>query len=72
MIHWTVLNVNEKSIRNLNEKPAQLFIGNTIEKTGLDTLINISASGHVFGVIVSFAYIYHVYFQQISMTNLRP
>ena len=26
MIHWTVLNVNEKSIRNLNEKPAQLLL----------------------------------------------
>ena len=44
MIHWTVLNVNEKSIRNLDEKPAQLFIGKTIEKTGSDTLITLSAS----------------------------
>jgi hypothetical protein len=27
----------KKSIRNLNEKPAQLFIGKTIEKPGSDT-----------------------------------
>jgi len=27
----------KKSIRNLNEKPAKLFIGKTIEKPGSDT-----------------------------------
>ena len=30
------------------EKPAQLFIGTTIEKPGSDTLITLSASGPVF------------------------
>ena len=38
----------KKSIRNLNEKPAKLFIGKTIEKTGSDTLINLSMSETVF------------------------
>lgn len=38
----------KKSIRNLNEKPAQLFIGKTIEKPGSDTLITLRASGPVF------------------------
>lgn len=33
---------------NFNEKPAQLFIGKTIEKPGSDTLINFSASEPVF------------------------
>lgn len=35
---------------NFNEKPAQLFIGKTIEKPGSDTLINFSASEPVFFV----------------------
>ena len=43
----------KKSIRNFNEKPAKLFIGKTIEKTGSDTLINLSASGPVF-LLLSF------------------
>ena len=43
----------KKSIRNLNEKPAKLFIGKTIEKTGSDTLITLSASGPVF-LLLSF------------------
>ena len=38
---------------NFNEKPAQLFIGKTIEKTGSDTLITLSASGPVF-LLLSF------------------
>ena len=38
----------KKSIRNLNEKLAQLFIGKTIEKPGSDTLITLRASGPVF------------------------
>ena len=42
-----------KSIRNLNEKPAKLFIGKTIEKTSSDTLITLSASGPVF-LLLSF------------------
>ena len=53
MIHGTVLNINEKSIKNFNEKPAQLFIGKAIEKTGSDTLITLSASGPVF-LLLSF------------------
>ena len=49
---------------NFNEKPAQLFIGKTIEKPGSDTLINFSASEPVFCSICN------ARFQEISMTNL--
>ena len=73
MIHCTVLNVNEKSIRNLNEKPAQLFIGKTIEKTGSDTLIPLSASGPVFLLLsffsVTFAMLASGRFQHIRFTK---
>ena len=59
-----------KSIRNLNEKPAQLFIGKTIEKTiektGSDTLITLSASRPVFCCYRFFNCLCHACFRGIS------
>ena len=48
---------------NFNEKPAQLFIGKTIEKTGSDTLITLSASETVICC-------YH--FFRLPLPRLRP
>ena len=63
----------KKSIRNFNEKPAKLFIGKIIEKTGSDTLITLSTSGPVFLLLsffsVAFAMLASREFQHIRFTK---